>query len=143
MFDQESLFSKMSTEERITYLNEHSPLTDDELKLIHDGNGLTLPVASSMVENVIGIYGLPYSIAPGFLINGKKLSVPMVGEEPYVASSTSKGALLAKKNGGFIASNTGSVMIGQVQLSGISNPYTAKLKIIENKQEIIEIANTR
>lgn len=141
MFDQEFLFSKMSIEERINYLKEHSPLTDDDLKLIHDGNGLTLPVASSMIENVIGIYSLPYSIAPGFLINGKELSVPMVGEEPYVPSSTSNGALLAKKNGGFIASNTGSVMIGQVQLSCISNPYTAKLNILENKREIIEIAN--
>lgn len=141
MFDKDFLFSKMSIEERISYLKEHSSLTNDELKLINDGNGLTLPVASSMVENVIGIYGLPYSIATGFLINDKDFLVPMVIEEPYVPSSTSKGALLARKNGGFIASNTGSIMIGQVQLTGISNPYTAKLKILENKQKIIEIAN--
>ncbi len=141
MLDQEFLFSKLTVEERLQYLADHSPLSSDELAAIHAGSALSIGIAEKMVENCIGTYSLPYCVAPGFLINGKELSVPMVGEEPYVPSSTSKGALIAKKNGGFTATNTGSIMIGQVQLSDISNPYTAKLRVLENKSRIIEAAN--
>ncbi len=142
MLDQEFLFSELTVEERLDYLSSHSPLSADELEMIHGGGALSCNMAEKMLENCIGTYSLPYCIAPGFLINGKEISVPMVGEEPYVPSSTTKGALIAKKNGGFIATNTGSIMIGQVQLSDISNPYTAKVRILEHKKEIIETANS-
>lgn len=137
----EKNFSDLTMDERISYLEQNSPLTAEDLSLIHGGNGLTVETADKMVENVIGTYAIPYSIAPGFLINGKHLSVPMAGEEPYVTKSTTSGAVLAEKNGGFHVTNTGSVMIGQVQLSQIPNPYTAKLRILEQKEEIIKIAN--
>ncbi len=133
----------MTLNERLEFLKANSPLSDKEISLISSGNGLSVEKANTMVDNVVGTYQLPYSIAPDFLINGKEMLVPMVGEEPYVVKSTSFGALLAKKNGGFIASNTGSIMIGQVQLTNISNPNTAKLAIIERKNEIIEIANAK
>lgn len=134
-------FFSMTIEERIDYVSQNSPLTKEDLNFINSGTGLSVSTAESMVENVIGTYALPYCIAPNFLINNKELMVPMVGEEPYVPSSTAKGAAIAKKNGGFIASNTGSIMIGQVQLSNLSNPYTSKLKILEHKDEIIDAAN--
>lgn len=135
-------FSSFSMDKRISFLKEHTNLTAEDLAMIHDGTGLSIETASKMVENTIGTYALPYAIAPGFLINGKEVTVPMVIEEPYVPSSTTRGAALAKKNGGFIASNTGSVMIGQVQLSNIPDPFTGKMKITERKNEIIEIANS-
>ena len=141
MYEKELNFADISLEERIEYLKEKTGLTDAETDLIKNGTGLDVEKAQIMTEQVIGTYGLPYSIAPGFMINGKEMVVPMVGEEPYVTKSTTSGAVLAKKNGGFITSNTGSVMIGQVQVTGCSNPYTAKLQVIEHKQEIIEIAN--
>lgn len=142
MLDQEFLFSELTVKQRLDYLSVHSNLSADELEMIHGGNALSCDMAEKMLENCIGTYSLPYCVAPGFLINGKAISVPMVGEEPYVPSSTMKGALIAKKNGGFVATNTGSIMIGQVQLSDLSNPYTAKVRVFERKKEIIEAANS-
>lgn len=141
MTNQELLFSKLTLEERLQYVKEHSSLSEEDISLIQGGRALQVQDAEKMVEQVIGTYALPYCIAPGFLVNGKEICVPMAGEEPYVPSSTTNGALLAKKNGGFIASNTGSIMIGQVQLSDIAAPCTAKMKVLENKEEIMALAN--
>lgn len=138
---QNFLFSQLTIDERIAHIKETTCLTKEDLQLIKSGTALPLETADRMVEQVIGTYSLPYSVAPGFIINGKEISVPMVSEEPYVVKSTTAGAALAAKNGGFTATNTGSVMIGQVQLAQISNPYTAKLKVLERKQEIIEAVN--
>ena len=141
MKDQELAFSKITLEERLQYVKDHTSLSGEDLSLIQGGQALGVHDAEKMVEQVIGTYALPYCVAPGFLINGKERCVPMAGEEPYVPSSTTNGALLAKKNGGFTASNTGSIMIGQVQIAGVADPCTAKLKVLENKEEIIAIAN--
>ena len=74
----------MSVDERIAYAKANSPLTEEELQMIKEGSALTTDRADQMVENVIGVYSLPYSIAPGFVINGKEMIVPMVGEEPLL-----------------------------------------------------------
>lgn len=132
--------SDYNIKERIDWLKVQTGLTDEDIAAV-TGKGLTTETAEKMVEQVIGTYALPYSIAPGFVINGKEMVVPMVGEEPYVVTTTTKGAALAAANGGFTAGTTGSIMIGQVQLTDISNPETACLKIIESKERIINTAN--
>ena len=63
----------MSVDERIAYAKANSPLTEEELQMIKEGSALTTDRADQMVENVIGVYSLPYSIAPGFVINGKEM----------------------------------------------------------------------
>jgi len=134
-------FDSMSMDERIGFLKDNSSLTAEDLGNINAGTFLNADKAGKMVENVIGTYSLPYSIAPGFLINGKDYIVPMVSEEPYVTTSTVKGAEIARKNGGFTCSNTGSIMIGQVQLCDVADPSIARVKILESREEIIEAAN--
>lgn len=141
MSNTEKCFSDMSIDERLSYLKNNSTLTDEELTLISSGTGLNIAAADQMVENVVGTYALPYCIAPGFVINGREMIIPMAGEEPYVIKSTTNGASIAAKNGGFIASTTGSIMIGQIQMIKIQNPQTARVKILENKEEIMQAAN--
>ncbi|MGI6177645.1 MAG: hydroxymethylglutaryl-CoA reductase, degradative [Eubacterium sp.] len=133
--------TKMSVKKRQEFLKQNSSLSDDDIEVISGRKGMSVSIAAKMVENVVGVYSMPYYIVPGFIINGKKYIVPMVGEEPYIATSTGHGAELAAKSGGFTASDTGSIMIGQVQLTDIADPSAAKIKISEHKQELIEIAN--
>lgn len=141
MNSTENNLTSMSIGERLDYLRQNSTLTNEELALISSGTALSLATADQMVENVIGTYALPYCIAPGFVINGKEMIIPMAGEEPYVIKSTTNGASIAAKNGGFTASTTGSIMIGQIQMINISSPETARVKILENKDAILEAAN--
>ena len=49
-----------------------------------------------MSENVIGVFGLPLSIASNFLVNGKEYIVPMVVEEPSIVAGVSSAAKIIK-----------------------------------------------
>lgn len=141
MKSTENTFNELTVEQRLNFLVSGKIVDEKGLNLLKNSSSDVFDPAG-VVENVIGTYSLPYSVIPNFFINEQPVCVPMVGEEPYVVKSTEFGAELAKKNGGFFTTNTGSIMIGQIQLSGISNPYTSKIKIIDKKQEIIEKANS-
>ncbi len=81
--------------------------------------GLDLSVADAMIENVVGIFGLPNGIAVNLLLNGEDRLVPMVVEEPSVVAAVSNMARLTREAGGIHGTCDASVMIGQVQ---VSNP---------------------
>lgn len=81
--------------------------------------GLDLHVADAMIENVVGVFGLPNGIAVNLLLNGVDRLVPMVVEEPSVVAAVSHMARLTRAAGGIHADCDPSVMIGQVQ---VSNP---------------------
>ena len=68
-------FYKMSLEERLKTLDKN--LTEPLNTEILSTGGLSLPKADAMIENVIGIVGLPLAIAPNFVINNKKYQIPM------------------------------------------------------------------
>lgn len=137
-----SQFAELTPESRLKIVKEVAGLTQEQEALLRSSNeALSIEKADSMVENVVGTYQMPYSIATDFVINGKEYLVPMVGEEPFVTQSLCGGALLAKNNGGFTATNTGAVMIAQIELVDIPNPYNSRLKVFENKASIIQCAN--
>lgn len=134
-------FSEISPRERLKIVQKIAKLSEEDKNIIANEGALSLEKADSMVENTIGTYQMPYAITTNFVINGNEYIVPMVGEEPYINKSVSGGALLAKQNGGFIASNTGAILIAQVQLTGLPNPHTSRLKILEKKMDIMKAAD--
>ena len=103
--------------------------------------GLTLAQADKMIENAIGVYGLPLGIAANFLINGHDVLVPMAIEEPSVVAAASFAAKLARAGGGFHAETTESLMIGQIQVLDLADPRAAAARIEEQSQRLIELAN--
>ena len=54
-------------------MNKAEALNTDILET----GGLSLSKADAMIENVIGIVGLPLAISPNFVINNKKYQIPM------------------------------------------------------------------
>ena len=94
-----------------------------------------------LIENTIGTFALPLGIATNFRINGKDYLVPMVLEEPSVVAAASNAAKMAREKGGFRTSSTGPVMIGQIQLTGIPHPQAARHRILERRQEILDLCN--
>ncbi len=93
------------------------------------GDGLSLPAADVMVENVIGMFRLPNAVAVNFVINGVERVVPMVIEEPSVVAAVSNMARLSRVAGGFIADSDPQRTIGQVQLVHVADPEAAAAKI--------------
>ncbi|AAB89513.1 hydroxymethylglutaryl-CoA reductase, degradative [Archaeoglobus sp.] len=133
-------FYKLSVEERLKKVAEFAGLSDEEVKAVLS-QGLPLDVADRMIENVIGTFELPLGIATNFLIDGKDYLIPMAIEEPSVVAAASNAARMARESGGFTTDYTGSLMIGQIQVTKLLNPNAAKFEVLRQKDEIIERAN--
>ncbi|MBW1808356.1 MAG: hydroxymethylglutaryl-CoA reductase, degradative [Deltaproteobacteria bacterium] len=101
--------------------------------------GLSIRAAERLVENVVGIFGLPFSVAPNFIVNGRELLVPMVIEEPSVVAAAANAARIARFGGGFQVSASEPVMICQVQLFA-NDLEKARIQVEENEAELLSVA---
>ncbi len=133
-------FYKLSVKERLNKVAEFCNLSEEDKKLLLN-KGLPLEIADRMIENVIGTFELPFGIATNFLIDGKDYLIPMVIEEPSVVAAASNAAKMARESGGFFTDYTGDIMIGQIQVTKLSDPFAAKFEVLRNKDAIIEKAN--
>jgi hydroxymethylglutaryl-CoA reductase len=94
-----------------------------------------------MIENVVGTHSLPLGIAANFLINGRDYLIPMAIEEPSVVAAASYMAKIVRQAGGFRACSTEPVMIGQIQVLDMPDPWAAKFEISCQKQRLLDLAN--
>ena len=133
-------FYRQKPAERQTLISERYGLKQAEIDALTRG-GLSLELADRLIENVIGLYGLPLGIAANFQINGRDYLIPMAIEEPSVVAAASHAAKLVRDAGGFMASADAPMMIGQVQVLGIPYLETAREKIFNARDEIIALAN--
>ncbi|MEM2211466.1 MAG: hydroxymethylglutaryl-CoA reductase, degradative [Nitrososphaerales archaeon] len=138
---QISGFYKLSPRERLNIVKEFAGLSDEEAELIYSMSGLKLDLANRMIENVIGGITIPLGIAVNFLINNKDYLIPMALEEPSVVAAASNAARMARVKGGFFATTTEPLMIGQIQVVDVKDPYNARMKILAAKDEILAKAN--
>jgi hydroxymethylglutaryl-CoA reductase len=134
-------FYNMTLDERRANLGDASSLTPESLVPFTTG-GLSAEAADHMIENVIGLHSLPLGIALNFQVNGKDVLVPMAIEEPSVVAGASFMAKLARAGGGFTATTTDPLMIGQMQVINVTHLYEAKLKLYENKAELLAEADS-
>jgi len=102
-----------------------------------------MSAADRMSENVIGTIPIPLALVVNFLVNGKEYLVPMAVAESWLVGATSNAAKLARSEGGFFATNTGPLMRAQIQIVHVPDPYTARLRLFEVRNEIIAMANAQ
>ncbi len=129
-------FYNLSIEERLRQIAGQAGLTAGERSALGP-EGLSLAQADAMVENVVGVYGLPLGIAQNFLVNGREVLVPMVIEEPSVVAGASFMAKLARTGGGFFAEADAPEMIGQMQVLGLADLDSAREQLLARKDELL------
>ena len=134
-------FYKLPIEKRREALKQFASLTDEEMKTLADTGGLPADLAEHMIENVVGGYTYPLGIATNFRINGDDYLIPMALEEPSVVAAASNAAKMARVKGGFKVTNTGPVMIGQIQVVSVPNPESARTKLLGRKADLLKKAN--
>jgi len=134
-------FYKLSMEERLRRIAEYANLTEEEIMLLKKEGNLNFKTADLMIENVIGTMAYPFAVAVNFLINNKDYIVPMVIEETSVVAAASNAAKVMRRDGGIKATTTGPVMIGQIQLVDVKDPWYTRMVILDHKDEIMRIAN--
>lgn len=122
-------------------LKKATGLSDEEARSLANTGGLPMDVADRMIENVVGGITFPMGIAMNFKINGKDYLVPMALEEPSVVAAASNAAKMARVKGGFTVTNTGPVMVGQIQVVNVEDPNGAKMRVLSRREEILKKAN--
>ena len=136
-------FFRMAINERLAALKERGLLTKQDLHALASGeHTLALDVADRMIENVVGVFGLPLGVALNFFINGKDYVVPLSVEEPSIVAGLSGAARVARLSGGFQAEATDPILIGQVQVVGMADPNAAMQELMAHRDEILSLANS-
>ena len=111
-------FSKLSKEEKINWIADNfftnSPTAKRILKQYWNEDEKLQKLHDEFSENTLSNFYLPFSIAPNFLINEKKYSIPMVIEESSVIAAASKSAKLWFDLGGFKSKVISKIKTGQV-----------------------------
>ena len=136
-------FYKLPIPDRVKLLREFTGLSEEDVAPLQKPGALGFDVANRMVENVIGVMPVPMGVAVNFQINGRELVVPMAIEEPSVIAAASNAAKMSRQKGGFRATTTDPVMIGQIQVVGVRDPYRARFEILAQKAEILKHANAQ
>lgn len=132
---------KMTIPERIAALKDFADLTEDEAALLGQSKVLGLETADRMIENVIGTFELPLGLVPNMMVNGREILVPLAVEESSVVAALANAAKMTLSGGGYFTSSSDPIMIAQIQAVDIADPFDAKMKILEHREEIIAMAN--
>ena len=136
-------FFRMPIAERISALHQRGLISNEDVQLLTSGNHqVQLNVADKMIENVVGVFGLPMGVALNFLINNRDYVVPLVVEEPSIVAGLSGAARMARLGGGFTVDPVDPILIGQVQVVIDSNPELAKQTLLEHRDDIVALANS-
>jgi hydroxymethylglutaryl-CoA reductase len=116
-------------------------LTLEEMGALCGRPGLAPEQADHMIENAVGVFGLPLGIALNFVVNGREVLVPMAIEEPSVVAGASFMAKLVRQAGGFVAEADEPQMIGQIQVLDLSDLAAARQALLERKADLLAEAD--
>jgi hydroxymethylglutaryl-CoA reductase len=136
-------FHKLSIPERVRAICDRGLLSEEDSRALLSGDRLlTLSNADAMIENVVGVMGLPVGLALNFLVNGKDYVVPLSVEEPSVVAALSFAAKTARPGGGFRTASTEPILIGQIQVVDVPHAVRARQTLLQRKQEVLNLANS-
>ncbi|NBR21079.1 MAG: hydroxymethylglutaryl-CoA reductase, degradative [Proteobacteria bacterium] len=134
-------FHRLTIEERLDQIASMTELGQDEIQCLKKFGNLPEETANGMVENVIGVMGIPFGVATNLILDGKEMLVPMATEESSVIAAVCNASKQCRTSGGVTSSVSGSEMIAQIQLLGLSNPHYARQVLLEKKEIIRELCD--
>jgi hydroxymethylglutaryl-CoA reductase len=135
-------FYKRPLAERAALVAQWANLNAQEQATLVGISGLSAAQADHMIENVVGLYGLPFAVATNFVVNDEDVLVPMVIEEPSVVAAVSNAAKLFREGGGFRTSSDEPIMIGQIQVLDVPDVYVAAGAVMAQRAQLLAEANS-
>ncbi|MDE0693218.1 MAG: hydroxymethylglutaryl-CoA reductase, degradative [Gammaproteobacteria bacterium] len=136
-------FFKLGIGARIAALRNRTELTEEDLVALDSGtHTLKAHLADKMIENVVGVFGLPMGVGLNFLIDGREVIVPLAVEEPSIVAGLSGAARTARLSGGYRTEVTDPVLIGQVQVVDVPDLELARQNLQGRQEEIVNLANS-
>ena len=136
-------FYKMSIDERVRAVREKGLVSEEDFIALSSGDHtLQLSAADKMIENVIGVMGMPIGLGLNFLINERDYVIPLVVEEPSIVAALSAAAKTARGADGYKTESDDPILIGQIQVVEIPNIDAAGEEVMSRKQDIMDLANS-
>ncbi|MDB5616640.1 hydroxymethylglutaryl-CoA reductase, degradative [Tardiphaga sp.] len=133
-------FHRKSPQERRELVAAFAGLDDETTRHLADMGNLPAPLADKMIENVIATMNIPIGVATNMKIDGEDVLVPMATEESSVVAAVCNAARQTYEEG-FTTSVSGTLMIAQVQAVDVPDPYAARLRLLERRDEIKSICD--
>jgi hydroxymethylglutaryl-CoA reductase len=133
-------FYQLTMAQRRDLLRARIDLSEADLAALDTG-GIQPGTADQVVENAIGVYGLPLGLGLNFQVNGRDVLVPMAVEEPSVIAAASNAARMVREGGGFVADADEPIMTAQIELLGVSDAPAARARIEAASEEVLALAN--
>jgi len=134
-------FYRLPVEQRLAFLARSFNLSEKEISELRNGDSLRIEHAVNLVENAVGVFGVPLGLGLNFFIDGHEHIIPLAIEEASIIAAASRAALMIRAGGGFSTEVDEPIAIGQVQVLDLDDPKRAAGAIDRNKQRIIDAAN--
>jgi len=133
---------RLSVSERIAELERLGWLTANAAHDLQAGRQvISVVAADKMIENVLGVFGLPLAIAPNFVVNQREHIIPLVVEEPSIVAALSNAAALARQTGGFTAALEESLLVGQIHVVDLADADEAITRLNDSSGELQALAD--
>lgn len=134
-------FYRLGQAQRLSQIKDSAKIDDQTVETLKNSCALPFDLLDRLIENAIGGFTVPLGIATNMIIDGRELLIPMATEESSVIAAVGNTARQCRTTGGFFTSLSATEMIAQVQLVGLSDPWTARAKVLERKAEIVDICD--
>jgi hydroxymethylglutaryl-CoA reductase len=141
MTSELSGFYRLGLRERRARIAELIGLEESQLAVLSGELGLQEVHADRMVENAVGVFGLPLGVCVNLLVDGREVLVPMAVEEPSVVAASSHAAKLLRAGGGLATRVSPPHMVGQIQILDVPDRAAAERRILDEKPALLESAN--
>jgi hydroxymethylglutaryl-CoA reductase len=133
-------FSKLTEHERLTRFMDLGVLTPDDIDVLNAG--LPAETAEGLVENRVGVLGIPLSLAVGVPVDQDVyLAVPMATEETSVVATVSNIGGKVRERGHLSTDVLGRGTIGQIQFDFVEDPHAFEAKVMSIKDALIQDVN--
>ena len=132
-------FYRLTLAERRARVLEHAELTPEEADRLKPDEGLSESDADRMVENAVGVFGLPLGLCVNLTIDGRDVVVPMAVEEPSVIAACSYASKLLR--GGITTEASAPIVEGQIQVLDVPDPARAEAQLLQAEPALLELAN--
>jgi len=134
-------FYRLELKDRVTRIGEITGVGSDELAALDHDGGLDASQANLMVENAVGVFGLPLGICANLRVDGQNRLVPMATEEPSVVAAASHAAKLLRGGEGIQTVVSPALMLGQIQLLEVADGERLHRAVADNEAELLAKAN--
>lgn len=126
---------------RLTALMRAGWLTQEDGAELAAGRALLqVQGADRMVENVVGVMGLPLAVALNMVVDGKRYVTPMAVEEPSIVAALSAAAKVIARCGGFTTTVDESLIVGQIQVTDVADAQAAASRVVAAKEALMAAA---